>query len=237
MCDDNNHCHRAFPPTLSLGAMVDSSLRASISNETALSSALGPWASFIRGSSIDGSSGTVNPGLHASRARFLSFSRASAALAVLALLTSAALLAVAAASMMHARFRGRVKLWMLYLGTLLDGLLLLAAAVLAVYAMNEGPRAIVRYAAGGAEERLGDFLGPGMYVLAAGVLVKFLAIAGVFVGFLLFGFISLVVSCLAVMCACACLAGGAEQGRYYCQHCGWSSDVRPYNGCCPSCQW
>ncbi|KAH7250483.1 hypothetical protein B0J15DRAFT_43298 [Fusarium solani] len=236
VCDDDSHCHKSFPPTLSLGAMVDSSLRASISNETALSSALAPWASFIRSSSIDGSSKTVNPRLHTSRTKFLSFSRASAALAVLALFTSAGLLVVAVASL-HARFRGKVRLWMLYLGTLFDGLLLLASAVLAIYAMNEGPRAIVRYAGLEKKNEPSDFLGPGMYVLAAGVLVKFLAIAGVFIGFLLFGFISLVVSCLAVMCACACLAGGAERGRYYCQYCGWSSDVRPYNGCCPSCQW
>lgn len=216
--------------------MVDSSLRASISNETALSSTLAPWASFIRSSSIDGSSKTVNPRLHTSRTKFLSFSRASAALAVLALLTSASLLVVAVASLHH-RFQGKVRLWMLYLGTLFDGLLLLASAILAIYAMNEGPRAIVRYAGLEKQHEPNDFLGPGMYVLAAGVLVKFLAIAGVFIGFLLFGFISLVVSCLAVMCACACLAGGAERGRYYCQYCGWSSDVRPYNGCCPSCQW
>ncbi|KAM5357424.1 hypothetical protein ACJZ2D_016286 [Fusarium nematophilum] len=235
VCDDNSHCHRSFPPTLSLGAMVDSSLRASTPNETALSSALAPWASVIRSSSVDGSSESVNPRLHASRTRFLSFSRASAALAVLALLTSAGVLAVALASM-ASRLRGRVKLWMLYLGTLFDGLLLLASAVLAVYAMNEGPRAIVRYAGVGGQSKPGDFLGPGMYVLGAGVVVKFLAIAGVFVGFLIFGFVSLMLSCLAVICACGCLAGAAEPSRYYCRYCGWSSDVRPWDGYCPNCR-
>ncbi|RMJ07001.1 hypothetical protein CDV36_013394 [Fusarium kuroshium] len=51
---------------------------------------------------------------------------------------------------------------------------------------------MVRYAGLEKQNEPSDFLGPGMYVLAAGVLVKFLAIAGVFIGFLLFGFISLV---------------------------------------------
>ncbi|KAF5012520.1 hypothetical protein FDECE_1419 [Fusarium decemcellulare] len=215
--------------------MVDSSLCAAISDDTSLSSALAPWASFIRSSSIDGSSKTINPRLHTARTRFLSFTRASAALAILALLTSAGLLVVALASL-HAKLRGRVRLWMLYLGTLFDGLLLLASAVLAIYAMNEGPRAIVRYAGLEKESQPTDFLGPGMYVLAAGVLIKFLAIAGVFIGFILFGIISLVMSCLAIMCACACLAGAGDQGRFYCRYCGWSSDSRPWDGYCPNCR-
>lgn len=135
---------------------------------------------------------------------------------------------------MTAKFRNRPRLWKLYLATFLDGMLLLTATILAIYAMKNGPRGIVEYA--GLERRdPGKYIGPGMYVLVAGVLIKFLAIAGVFVGLIIFGFVSLVVSCLAVMCACACLAGAADEGKYKCKRCGWSSDWRPSGGYCPRC--
>ena len=103
-----------------------------------------------------------------------------------------------------------------------------------MYAMMDGPRSIVRYAQLESRDP-GTYLGPGMYTLAAGVVIKFMAIAGVFIGFIVFGIISLLVSCLALMCACACLAGAAEQGRYRCSNCGWSSDWRPSSGICPNC--
>ncbi|KAF7550128.1 hypothetical protein G7Z17_g5924 [Cylindrodendrum hubeiense] len=126
--------------------MVKTSLGHSFAdNETAIAAAYKPWASAIRKSSIDGSSETVSSQLHSDHAKFLSFARASAALAILALFTSVAVFACALVSM-HPRLQGRPPLWALYLATFFDGLMLLAATALAINAMNYGPRSIIRYA-------------------------------------------------------------------------------------------
>ena len=206
-------------------------------NKTLTSSQLKPvlssWYTRIHGASIDGHSSTINPKLHEDRQHFVTFSRASAALAILALLTSATILGLALASL---KFKGWLKLWQLYLATFVDGMLLLASTVLAIYAMNYGPRSILLYAK---LEGLqpGGYIGPGMYVLVAGVVIKFLAIAGVFLGFIILGFVSLMMACLAAVCACGCLAGavGSDGTKYKCKRCGWSSTYRPAGGVCPHC--
>ncbi|CAM1509959.1 Fc.00g002940.m01.CDS01 [Cosmosporella sp. VM-42] len=231
VCDDNNHCQSSFPPTYSLGSMIESSLKHSLSSESDLKAAVSPWYSVIKTASIDGHSKTINPTLHSDRNHFIAFSRASAALAILALLTSATILGLSIASL---KFNNRPRLWKLYLATFFDGMLLLGSTILAMYAMMDGPRSIIRYANLEVQDP-GKYLGPGMYTLAAGVLIKFMAIGGVFVGLIVFGIVSLIISALAVMCACACLAGAAEPGKYRCPNCGWSSDWRPSNGCCPNC--
>lgn len=114
-------------------------------------------------------------------------------------------------------------------------MLLLAATVLAIYAMNYGPRSVLLYAKLEGLQAA-DYVGPGMYVLVAGVVIKFLAIAGVFLGFIILGFVSLVMACFAAMCACACLAGavGGDE-KYKCRRCGWTGSSRPWNGACPRC--
>lgn len=246
VCDSNHHCNPSFPPTSPLGSVIQHSLAVSLlpSHNQSYLSALRPWTSAIRSSSIDGSSPTTNPRLHADRAKFLSFNKASAAMSVLALLTSATVLATALATASSRR----APLWALYLGTFFDAMFLLAALVLAIYAMNTGPRSLLRLAQGNSSsssgggllselKNPGTYLGPGMFTLAAGVLVKFLAIAGVFVGFLIFGFISLVTACLAAMCACACLAGavGSDGRRYRCSNCGYQTTYNPAGGSCGSC--
>jgi hypothetical protein len=216
--------------------MVKSSLQHSLSdNNTDFATAFSPWASTIRQFSIDGSSETISPQLHSDRSRFISFARGSAALAILALFTSAAVLTCALASL-HLRLRGRPALWVLYLATFFDGLLFLAATALAMNAMNYGPRSIVRYA--GLQPKTGEFLGPGMYTLVAGVVIKFLAIAGFFFGFLFFGLISIIVAIWPVLCACACLCGpgqGPGQDRYRCSNCGWTGNHQSGDGYCPNC--
>ncbi|KAH6885807.1 hypothetical protein B0T10DRAFT_563798 [Thelonectria olida] len=197
VCDSNHHCEKDFPPTYSLGGIVENSLKAELAdNKAAYTAAIAPWASVIRTDAIDGSSKTKNRRLHDDRQNFVSFNKASAAMAVLALLTSASVLITALATASSRK----VPLWALYFGTFVDGMFLLASLILAIYAMNYGPRSLMRAAEGAGVAAVpelkdpGRYLGPGMYTLAAGVMVKFLAIAGVFIGFIVFGFISLLSS-------------------------------------------
>ncbi|KAH7133262.1 hypothetical protein B0J13DRAFT_561959 [Dactylonectria estremocensis] len=228
VCDSNHNCKRAFPPTFSLGGIVENSLKAEIGdNKEAYAKAVAPWASVIRSHGIDGSSSTKAKKLHDERNKFVPFAKASAALATLALLTSVTILVVTVATMSSRA----VPLWALYLGTFFDGLLLLGATTLAIYALRYGPHSLIQYAGTTMESHVTpEYMGPGMYTLAGGVLVKFLAIAGVFVGFIIFGFISLVAACLAVMCACACLgaAAGDDGSTYRCSNCGCPSVCQDY---------
>ncbi|KAM5370897.1 hypothetical protein ACJZ2D_008330 [Fusarium nematophilum] len=200
VCDSNLHCTRAFPPTLSLGDMVESSLRHTLhDNKTALNSALSPWRAAIKKFSIDGSSPTISPRLHTDRALFLSSFRGSAALAILSLLVGVAILVVALVSLQSRRGEPQKKpgLWVLYLATALDGLLFLGADALVVHAMVRGPYSIVTYAGG---QLFPDTLvGRGMVVFSAGVIFKFLAIGGVFVACVAFCVVSFVVSWFALL--------------------------------------
>ncbi|KAM5349006.1 hypothetical protein ACJ41O_008829 [Fusarium nematophilum] len=201
VCDSNLHCTRAFPPTLSLGDMVESSLRHTLhDNKTALNSALSPWRAAIKKFSIDGSSPTISPRLHTDRALFLSSFRGSAALAILSLLVGVAILVVALVSLQSRRGEPQKKpgLWVLYLATALDGLLFLGADALVVHAMVRGPYSIVTYAGG---QLFPDTLvGRGMVVFSAGVIFKFLAIGGVFVACVAFCVVSFVVSWPLLRC-------------------------------------
>ncbi|KAF7543310.1 hypothetical protein G7Z17_g10839 [Cylindrodendrum hubeiense] len=201
VCDSNHNCKTAFPPIFSLGGMVENSLKAEIGDDKdAYAEAIAPWASVIRSYGIDGSSSTKASKLHDERKKFVPFAKASAAMAILALLTSATIL-IAAVATMSSR---RIPLWALYLGTFVDGMLLLAATILAMYALKNGPHSLLEYAASmngttfESQVVSPEYMGPGMYTLVGGVLVKFLAIAGVFIGFIIFGIISLVAACLAV---------------------------------------
>ncbi|KAK7427498.1 hypothetical protein QQZ08_005939 [Neonectria magnoliae] len=221
VCDSNHHCEKAFPPTFSLGGMIENSLKAKLGDDTdAYAKAIAPWASVIRSEGIDGSSKSKNSQLYHERQRFVPFAKASAALAILALLTAATIVAAAVVTFSSRK----LPLWSLYLGTFFDGALLLAATLLAVYAMNNGPRSLIRYAVpleDGLDVGLEDperYMGPGTYTLWAGVVIKFIAIAGVFVGFIIFGIISLVAMCFVVMGACACLGGSSS--KYECSNCG-----------------
>lgn len=239
LCDSNHHCKTAFPPTFSLGGMVENSLIAELGDDSAdYAAAIAPWASAIRSYGIDGSSSAKSGQLYDERKKFVPFAKASAALAVLALLTSATIL-IATVATMSSR---RIPLWLLYLGTFFDGLLLLAATILAMYAIKNGPHSLLQYASltdgGSFESQVSpEHMGPGMYTLAGGVLVKFLAIAGVFVGFIIFGIISLAAACLAVMCACACLgaAAGDSNTTYRCGNCGYTTSYSPRFSNCSSC--
>jgi hypothetical protein len=103
-------------------------------------------------------------------AAFVDLVKASGALAILSAVVAFGLLAVSGAAMGE-KWAKRPSLWLLYVVSVLDGAMMFGSAVLAVLAMNKGPRWALE-AADIRAELVGDFVGPGLYVFFAGALIK-----------------------------------------------------------------
>lgn len=103
-------------------------------------------------------------------AGFVDMIKASGALAILSAVVASGLLLVSGAALGEG-WAKRPGLWVLYVVSLLDGAMMFGAAVLAVLAMNKGPRWALE-AADVRAEMVGDFVGPGLYVFFAGAIFK-----------------------------------------------------------------
>lgn len=97
--------------------------------------------------------------------------------------------------------RGRLPRWILYLISALDAACLLAAGVLLVYAMNEGPRGLINYS-GVSQGPWHSYVGFSLVVLFVGVLFKFLAIPLFFCLVFFAAFAGIIIGVLAIGCCC-----------------------------------
>lgn len=106
-----------------------------------------------------------------SEAMFVDMLKAAGALAILSVIAAVGLVAVSLASLGE-RWAKRPRVWVLYIVSIVDGAMLFGSAVLLVLAMNHGPRYVLEEANVRAE-LVGEFVGPGLYVVFAGAVIKF----------------------------------------------------------------
>lgn len=117
-----------------------------------------------------------------SEAEFVDMLKAAGALSILSAIMAFSLLAVSIVALGEG-WKKKPKVWVLYFVSILDGAVLFGAAVLLVLAMNRGPRYVLEEANVRAE-LVGEFVGPGMYVVFAGAVIKF-AVMGLAVALVL----------------------------------------------------
>lgn len=178
---------------MSIRDLVSSAIRNQIDDDARFDSTVTPWLKAIAKLEEDGS-------LSSKQNKSDSMAQASAALAVLSILIGFALLTLAFSTLTIFR---NLPLWTLYIPAFFDSLLLLASGILCIYSLNQGPRSIINEVGITYLKNERDIIGPGFYVLFAGVLIKLVSI-GIF---FLVVFLILVLVMFAVM---ACLGSICE---------------------------
>lgn len=133
--------------------------------------------------------------------------KAAVALTLLSTILSFLLLPLGIASV--SVLRGRLHRWILYGIAFLSAMAFLGAGILAIYAMNDGPRGLIQLS-GIDQGNERTFIGPGFYVLFAGVLFTLISVGLFFcVAFILVILIIFaVMACLSSVCG----GGGSRKG-------------------------
>ncbi|KAK7431196.1 hypothetical protein QQZ08_002236 [Neonectria magnoliae] len=193
-------CKRSFPPTMTIEDMITFAVESQLDEDTSSASVakqIKPWTSALA---------QVEDDL-ASPSRPKSFLKAAIALTLISTILSFVLLPLGAVSL-----TGRLHRWILYAVAFVDGLSFLGAGILAIYAMDQGPRGLIQLS-GIDQGNERTFIGPGFYVLFAGVLFTLISIGLFFcVAFcvvLLIGFI--VMACMSSCCG----SGGNSNNANY----------------------
>ncbi|KAH6683647.1 hypothetical protein F5X68DRAFT_277176 [Plectosphaerella plurivora] len=163
--EGNVTCRQKFPPIFSITDMVEIALQsregeAGRVNNTA--SMVAVWEEAYGELPEDARQDE--------EAAFVDLIKACGALAILSAVVAFGLLAVSGAALGEG-WAKRPSLWLLYVVSVLDGAMMFGSAVLAVLAMNKGPRWALE-AADVRAELVSDFVGPGLYVFFAGALIK-----------------------------------------------------------------
>ncbi|KPM45968.1 hypothetical protein AK830_g640 [Neonectria ditissima] len=182
-------CKRSFPPTMTIEDMIAFAVatqRDEDASSAAVAKHIKPWTSALAQVDDD-----LTP---ASRPR--SFFKAAVALTLISTILSFVLLPLGAVSL-----AGRLPRWILYAVAFVDALAFLAAGVLVIYAMDQGPRGLIQLS-GIDQGNERTFVGPGFYVLFAGVLFTLISIGLFFcVAFCLVLFIIFIVmACMSSCC-------------------------------------
>jgi len=187
-------CCARVPPIMSLDELIEFSLESHSKSETDKNSTLAVLSSWKEASSNSGDR------LQGTRPQFIAMSKASAALAILSLIVGIALLSVSIASMSK-RWEAKPALWVLYLISIVDGLIFLGSGILSIFAMNNGISSIILNS-GLRSQDISSFSGPGMYTLFGGSLMKFAAV-GLFLT-CLFMVVMFVGACVLACCLSCC---------------------------------
>lgn len=128
---------------------------------------MAPWTKAL---------GKLSSDLTAKHDSFTAFIRVTAALTVVSTILAIALAGLGFASLTF--WHGKPARWMLYMGAFADACMFTAAGVMAIFAMNHGPRAVIEMS-GIEQGNERTFVGPGFFVLFAGAFFKLISI-GVF---------------------------------------------------------
>ncbi|KAH7156534.1 hypothetical protein EDB81DRAFT_880847 [Dactylonectria macrodidyma] len=190
--DEQVSCEKSFPPTMTIADMI--TFAVTTNSDAGTSSAviakhIKPWTSALAQVEDD-----LAP---ASRPK--TFFKAAVALSLISTILSLALLPLGIAAL--SVLRGKLHRWILYAIAFLDAMSFLGAGILAIYAMNEGPRSLIQLS-GIDQGNERTFLGPGFYVLFAGVLFTLISIG-------LFFCLAFIVVVFIVFIILACLSSGS----------------------------
>jgi hypothetical protein len=133
---------------------------------------------------------------------------AAVALTLISTILSFVLLLLGAVSL-----AGRLHRWILYAVAFVDALAFLGAGILAIYAMDQGPRGLIQLS-GIDQGNERTFVGPGFCVLFAGVLFTLISIGLFFC--VAFCAVLLIVFIAMTCLSCLCSGGDSRNnGVYY----------------------
>ncbi|KAH6663310.1 hypothetical protein F5X68DRAFT_177961 [Plectosphaerella plurivora] len=150
-------CKRTFPPSMTTQEMIAFAVETHF-DQTSIAEHITPWTSALAQVEQD-----LAP---ASRSK--SFLKAAVALTLISTILSFVMLPLGAFSL-----TGRLHRWILYTLAFVDALAFLGAGILAIYAMDQGPRALIKLSG---IDQGNEVIGPGFYVLFAGVLFILISI-------------------------------------------------------------
>ncbi|KAI8691584.1 hypothetical protein LRP88_08840 [Fusarium phalaenopsidis] len=162
-------CQRSFPPMMTIEDMITFAVKTKMSDstsESAIAKNIKPWTNALS---------QVEDDLP-SPSRPESLLKGAVALSLISTLLSFLVLPLAVLSL--STLRGRLQRWVYYCIAMVDTLAFLGAGILVIYAMNDGPRSLIQLS-GIDQGNERTFVGPGLYVLFAGVLFKLISI-GIF---------------------------------------------------------
>ncbi|KAH6991079.1 hypothetical protein BKA56DRAFT_610639 [Ilyonectria sp. MPI-CAGE-AT-0026] len=198
--DDKVSCKKSFPPTMTIEDMITFAVTTQFDEDASsavIAKHIKPWTSALAQVEDD-----LAP---ASQPK--TYFKAAVALTLVSTILSFLLLPLGIASM--SVLRGRLHRWILYGIAFLSAMAFLGAGILAIYAMNDGPRGLIQLSGiGQGNER--TFIGPGFYVLFAGVLFTLISV-GVFfcVAFIL---VILIIFAIMACLSSVCGGGGSRKG-------------------------
>lgn len=162
-------CQRSFPPTMTIEDMITFAVKTKMSDgtsESAIAKHIEPWTNALS---------QVQDDLP-SPSRPESLLKGAVALTLISTLLSFLVLPLAVLSL--STLRGRLQRWVYYCIAMVDTTAFLGVGILVIYAMNDGPRSLIQLS-GIDQGNERTFIGPGFYVLFAGVLFKLISI-GIF---------------------------------------------------------
>ncbi|KAJ3521616.1 hypothetical protein NM208_g13207 [Fusarium decemcellulare] len=162
-------CERSFPPTFTTEDMIAMAVKGKLgdeASESAIARKIKPWTQVLSQVEDD-----VPPS-----ARSESLFKAAVALTLISTILSFLVLPLAVLSL--SLLRGKLQRWAYYGIAMIDTTAFLGAGILVIYAMNDGPRSLIQLS-GIDQGNERTFIGPGFYVLFAGVLFKLISI-GIF---------------------------------------------------------
>ncbi|RSM02544.1 hypothetical protein CDV31_010849 [Fusarium ambrosium] len=162
-------CQRSFPPTMTIEDMITFAVETKMSGEASESSItkrVKPWTNALSQVKDD----------IPSSSRPESLLKGAVALSLISTLLSFLVLPLAVLSL--SLLRGKLQRWVYYCIAMVDTMAFLGAGILVIYAMNDGPRSLIQLS-GIDQGNERTFVGPGLYVLFAGVLFKLISI-GIF---------------------------------------------------------
>ncbi|CAM1504692.1 Fc.00g022830.m01.CDS01 [Cosmosporella sp. VM-42] len=196
--DDEVSCEKKFPPTMTIKDMLSFAVEAQLPETTgnttaAVEKTIKPWTSALASleDSLPNPSG-VNTKL-----------KAATALALVATILAALSLPLTLLSLTI--LRTKLPRWTLYILALISAGFFLGAGILLIYAMNDGPRSILEYS-GIDQGNERTYIGPGFFVLFAGVLFTLISIG-------IFFCVAFCVVLMIVFALLACCSGACSSGR------------------------
>ncbi|KAM0441179.1 hypothetical protein ACHAPT_000485 [Fusarium lateritium] len=186
-------CQRSFPPTMTIEDMITFAVKAKMpedASESAIAKRVKPWATALS---------QVKDDLPPS-SRPESFLKGAVALTIISTLLSFLVLPLAVLSL--SLLRGKLQRWVYYGIAMIDTMAFLGAGILIIYAMNDGPRSLIQLS-GIDQGNERTFVGPGFYVLFAGVLFKLISI-GIFFS------IAFIIVILIIFAIIACISEAVD---------------------------
>ncbi|KAH7155736.1 hypothetical protein B0J13DRAFT_655373 [Dactylonectria estremocensis] len=189
--DEQVSCDKSFPPTMTIEDMIAFAVTTKFdvgTSSAVIAKHIKPWTSAL--AQVEDELAPVS--------RPKTFFKAAVALTLLSTILSLLLLPLGIAAI--SALRGKLHRWILYAIAFFDAISFLGAGILTIYAMNEGPRALIQLS-GIDQGNERTFLGPGFYVLFAGVLFTLISIG-------LFFCVAFIVVLFIVFIILACCSSG-----------------------------